>query len=639
MIPRSPFVLFPILFGAVCLSAVSCVSPTPDTVTRTEPIDQRDTSWTAEIRAEQDFVAEKSYIKKRRVAVGVPKSQETIALCFSGGGLRASTIQLGVLQGLEQADLLRKADYLSSVSGGSYVASWYVSHLLHPNQKEDVIESTKMWSKNGGKSYVKDRKALLQLDRSWLDLPRGVDRWGAVEELEDNRGFVFGRNYVRAPLIVPSFLATVPVNFVFDVVLHYKPTRGKFNIYHPTFIYQKAIHRTFLSAPTKLLVGQENDVDGFFDGEPHQIRMQEVNPDGHQAPYLVVGATLANHPHPAEELFDREVGPFEFSRYACGAPFLGYVHSQHFGFPVENVRDDFDGSGAVVMRANSVRGLSSTTDPLKLSAAVAASGAALDSNALGKAHKQAKHSWPPNSNNRLPEKKPAFAGVLDFVLKPLNMNLRQQQRNFSMRAPTGNNGEWTLADGTRDRLREVTVDRLHATVNSNSLILSDGGHYDNLGVFAMTQRKDVKEIWSFDATQDKGYKFGSWKALVDLLDGAGWKVDPTHPGQASLKADKNPDAVKQSPVFRFVLTKGQRTIDLYLVKSSYLPGDTKYRSDLTDGERTNLEAKFANYQRGGKTGGKFPHTSTFNLTFKLEDYHAYREMGRILALQMADERP
>lgn len=46
------------------------------------------------------------------------------ALCFSGGGIRSATFNLGVLQGLADAGLLHRFDYLSSVSGGGYIASW-----------------------------------------------------------------------------------------------------------------------------------------------------------------------------------------------------------------------------------------------------------------------------------------------------------------------------------------------------------------------------------------------------------------------------------------------------------------------------------------------------------------------------------
>jgi hypothetical protein len=46
------------------------------------------------------------------------------ALCLSGGGIRSATFNLGVLQGLARTGLLGSFDYLSSVSGGGYIASW-----------------------------------------------------------------------------------------------------------------------------------------------------------------------------------------------------------------------------------------------------------------------------------------------------------------------------------------------------------------------------------------------------------------------------------------------------------------------------------------------------------------------------------
>jgi hypothetical protein len=45
-------------------------------------------------------------------------------LSVSGGGIRSATFNLGVLQGLARIGILEKFDYLSSVSGGGYIASW-----------------------------------------------------------------------------------------------------------------------------------------------------------------------------------------------------------------------------------------------------------------------------------------------------------------------------------------------------------------------------------------------------------------------------------------------------------------------------------------------------------------------------------
>src|SRR4051794_14494225 len=47
-----------------------------------------------------------------------------LGICFSGGGIRSATFNLGVLQGLAEIGLLPFIDYLSTVSGGGYIGSW-----------------------------------------------------------------------------------------------------------------------------------------------------------------------------------------------------------------------------------------------------------------------------------------------------------------------------------------------------------------------------------------------------------------------------------------------------------------------------------------------------------------------------------
>jgi hypothetical protein len=59
--------------------------------------------------------------------------QPRTALCVSGGGIRSATFALGIIQGLASADLLKRFDYLSTVSGGGYIGSWLSSWVRrHP---------------------------------------------------------------------------------------------------------------------------------------------------------------------------------------------------------------------------------------------------------------------------------------------------------------------------------------------------------------------------------------------------------------------------------------------------------------------------------------------------------------------------
>ncbi|MES2597915.1 MAG: patatin-like phospholipase family protein [Verrucomicrobiota bacterium] len=59
-----------------------------------------------------------------------------VGLAISGGGIRSGTFALGVLQELRRQDLLRIVDYLSTVSGGGYIGSWFASNRLRRGMEE-----------------------------------------------------------------------------------------------------------------------------------------------------------------------------------------------------------------------------------------------------------------------------------------------------------------------------------------------------------------------------------------------------------------------------------------------------------------------------------------------------------------------
>jgi hypothetical protein len=64
-----------------------------------------------------------------------------VGLCFSGGGIRSATFNLGVVRGLHRWGLLRFVDYLSTVSGGGYIGS-YVANLYRVGRELDVLASS-----------------------------------------------------------------------------------------------------------------------------------------------------------------------------------------------------------------------------------------------------------------------------------------------------------------------------------------------------------------------------------------------------------------------------------------------------------------------------------------------------------------
>ncbi len=77
-------------------------------------------------------------LRSRRYGRKIPATaplDDITGLTFSGGGIRSATFCLGVLQGLATYGLLKHFDYISTVSGGGYIASWLISWIKRPGKE------------------------------------------------------------------------------------------------------------------------------------------------------------------------------------------------------------------------------------------------------------------------------------------------------------------------------------------------------------------------------------------------------------------------------------------------------------------------------------------------------------------------
>src|SRR5262245_25822201 len=86
------------------------------------------------IRLDEIVRTEVQVINARRGELGRPlltlhgtgassRVLDAVGLALSGGGIRSAAISLGVLQSLNEHGVLKRVDYLSSVSGGGYMGS------------------------------------------------------------------------------------------------------------------------------------------------------------------------------------------------------------------------------------------------------------------------------------------------------------------------------------------------------------------------------------------------------------------------------------------------------------------------------------------------------------------------------------
>lgn len=73
--------------------------------------------------------AEENALRTRRAHNGTETADDgstpLIGLALSGGGIRSATFCLGLLRGLAQRGLLKRFDYLSTVSGGGYIGAMF----------------------------------------------------------------------------------------------------------------------------------------------------------------------------------------------------------------------------------------------------------------------------------------------------------------------------------------------------------------------------------------------------------------------------------------------------------------------------------------------------------------------------------
>ena len=65
---------------------------------------------------------------------GPENTLNVVGLALSGGGIRSSAVCLGVLQALNHHDLIRRIDYLSTVSGGGYIGCSFTATMTRARE-------------------------------------------------------------------------------------------------------------------------------------------------------------------------------------------------------------------------------------------------------------------------------------------------------------------------------------------------------------------------------------------------------------------------------------------------------------------------------------------------------------------------
>lgn len=121
---------------------------------------------------------EQEALADRRGANGIDWDQPTIGLALSGGGVRSATFCIGLLRALAKNGVLRRFDYLSTVSGGGYAGAAFgrlFSAKVKPEQVERGLaddQSLLLWWLRGNGRYLVPAGAR-DLLQTWAGQLRG----------------------------------------------------------------------------------------------------------------------------------------------------------------------------------------------------------------------------------------------------------------------------------------------------------------------------------------------------------------------------------------------------------------------------------------------------------------------------------
>lgn len=511
--------------------------------------------------------------------------RDLTGLALSGGGIRSASFSLGVIQALDALHALPRIDYMSSVSGGSYMAGWVQAHL-------------------GANQHGAYRDALYYEVAAvdFHDLLRNQD--DNVEQLRTHTQFINKGGFWEGPTLILEYLWRWPLNLVFDVILHIK---GDYNYIHPVTVYQDRIETTYfrgdpppnVSAPPK-----------------RAARLAEANDATFPTPYLIINGNLVNHGRAramngnAQDNFN-----FEFTRDFAGSDGLGYIPSEAFDRDVESVETDENG----VPTTLTVKGSDLDGSAFRISQAVSASGAAFDPDGAVVALDD---KWV-----RTPA---AQIGGL------LNLNLGYETWNFAR----GYNGPfWTPVDYVRMQTYQRV---LEPGTDARWIKITDGGHYENLGVASLA-RRGVACIISVDATADPQWRFDDLKALQRrLVDyGLTLHLDPAlldvarRTGHAKLQVTRTLVDGTSEPVSTILYLKPNADpAELRNDRSTH--GEAPDHMAMTyvrdgvehlKGTSTVDAIQKIKWYQHTKAEATFPHTSTFMQWYDWETFEAYRLLG------------
>lgn len=131
-------------------------------------------------------------IRERRQANTLPPDAPAVGFALSGGGIRSATFCLGLFQALARQRLIRKIDYLSTVSGGGYFGSFLGCAFARHGQNADSVEGALVDNRSWAVHWLRKNGRFLSPNGAgdnWLSAAIALRNWVALHSVLLTFGF------------------------------------------------------------------------------------------------------------------------------------------------------------------------------------------------------------------------------------------------------------------------------------------------------------------------------------------------------------------------------------------------------------------------------------------------------------------
>jgi hypothetical protein len=398
---------------------------------------------------------------------------------------------------------------------------------------------------------------------SWL---AGLDNWSGGHEVLIAQGFIAAALF----LIIAIAAMKIDVN--------------RFSMHG---VYRNRLVRAFLGGARA-----SRAVDPFTDFDPadnRRVSELRAQKNGRRVLYPVINVTLNLVGGQNLAWQERKASSFIITPFYCGSAILG---DKITGAATANSPQKWTGAYVETKDYGSNEpDLDRETTGISLGTAITISGAA------------ASPSMGYNSS-------PATA----FLMTLFNVRLGAWLANPAAEIPKAE-----VQAGPTSALKPLLTEALGLTdAKSDNVYLSDGGHFDNLGIYEMIRRR-CRYILVVDADQDENFDFGDLArsvrfAAIDLNA----KIEFTSIKMVPMQEAKEDSVTFAVGQITYAESPAERSVLVYL-KPTYF-----YQTAPID------------VRSYGTTSPTFPHETTLDQWFGEAQFESYRRLGEYLMGKLYD---